>query len=575
MQKLGVFILSITLILGAFLPNAKVIAANQSITITADSVNVHEGPGLSYPLVAQVKKGDVYPVLNEDNNWSKLQLANGKVGWVANWLLSKNTSNTGSTSSATTNTSQLRVRSGPGTSFQINGYLMKGQKVDILDQNENWTKISTSFGDGWVSSEFLDTQEIPIKNSNSTTTVTTGTVTGDSVNVRSNPSTSSTILGKLSRGNSVKILSIQNSWFEINFSNRNVWVSSQYITINQKRQSSPSQSGVVGTVTADGLHIRSSASLNSSVVGTVNKGQTFTILEEKNNWDRVEYKSGSFGWIGGWFLDKTVQKTSPSSDQTINGSNVIILQNGTNIRKSASLQSDVVLRANEGDTFPIIKVANQWYEIKLKNGLIGYIAGWIVSINGTAPRIEKPGVENYFKNKTIVLDPGHGGQDSGTTGFGGTQEKDLTLRTATLLYDKLKSSGANVILTRNNDTYISLPDRVSASIFNNADAFISLHYDSDTDRSVRGTTGYYYYSYQKQLANTLHSSLVSQTRFNDRGIRFGDFHVIRENSQKATLLELGYLSNPEEEMTMNTGLFQESAATGIYNGLAHFFMENK
>ena len=62
-------------------------------------------------------------------------------------------------------------------------------------------------------------------------------------------------------------------------------------------------------------------------------------------------------------------------------------------------------------------------------------------------------------------------------------------------------------------------------------------------------------------------------KIKSRGVRFGDFHVIRENSQKAVLMELGYLSNPEEEMTLNSGAFQENAATGIYNGLARYFKE--
>ncbi len=61
----------------------------------------------------------------------------------------------------------------------------------------------------------------------------------------------------------------------------------------------------------------------------------------------------------------------------------------------------------------------------------------------------------------MFLIPGHGGVDNGTTGAGGTFEKELTLRTAKLLYDKLKAAGANVYLTRANDTYISLPSRVS------------------------------------------------------------------------------------------------------------------
>ena len=73
---------------------------------------------------------------------------------------------------------------------------------------------------------------------------------------------------------------------------------------------------------------------------------------------------------------------------------------------------------------------------KLKNGTTGYIAGWIVSINGSAPQIERPGAESYLKNKTIVIDPGHGGHDNGTTGSEGHLEKELTLRTAKSCYMK-------------------------------------------------------------------------------------------------------------------------------------------
>ncbi len=84
---------------------------------------------------------------------------------------------------------------------------------------------------------------------------------------------------------------------------------------------------------------------------------------------------------------------------------ITILQDGSNIRKEPNVQSDVVARANEGDKFKVSNVQNDWYEIELKNGAKGYVAGWIVSINGNAPGAEKQGVQNYLKNKTIVLDP--------------------------------------------------------------------------------------------------------------------------------------------------------------------------
>lgn len=509
-KRFSLLLLSIILISGVFLPQGKSSAAAGSITISTNFVNVRGGPGLSYPLVKIAKRGEKYSIVKENNDWTQIQLSFGKTGWVVNWLVTK-------------------------------------------DEEPKTVAPSSSA-------------------SNQTSA---GVVNGDTLNVRSEPSSSSPVIGKLINGTAVTIFTKQNSWLEIGFSNLKGWVNSEFIdsqTGPTKDIPKKESNSVNGTVTANSLSVRSSSSLNSTIVGTVNMGQTFTILEEHNNWAKIEYKSGSFGWIAGWYLEKTTA-VSPSG-QAVKESTVTILHNGTNIRTGPNVQSAVALRANAGDTFSVIRIVNDWYELKLENGEIGYAAGWIVSINGTNAQIEKSGPKEYLKNKTIVLDPGHGGADNGTTGVTGTLEKELTLRTAQLLYDKLSAAGAHVYLTRNNDSYLPLPSRVNAASSINADAFISLHYDSNLDRSIRGMTGYYYYPYQKSLADTLFASTIGQTKLNSRGVRFGDFHVIRENSQKAVLMELGYLSNPQEEITLNSSTFQENAASGLFDGLARYFKVN-
>ncbi|MFF2447678.1 SH3 domain-containing protein [Neobacillus sp. NPDC058068] len=587
-KKFNLLLVSIILIFGAFLPQGKSIAATGSITISTDTVNVRGGPGLSYPLVKIAKRGEKYSIVSEKDDWIEIQLSFGKTGWVVNWLVSKeNAATTVSTAqasgskstSAAAITDQLRVRSGPGTSFPIVGFLNKGQQVTVLDQNENWCKISSSSTEGWVTRDFLEYKTVKQENTPATPpakTVTSGVVIGDTLNVRKEPSSSSTLVGKLTKGTTVTIYSKQNNWLEVGFSTLRGWVSAEFIDTSASSQAldtaKKQSSGMNGTVTAGSLSVRSGASLDSGIIGSVSLGQSFTILEEYNNWAKIEFKSGSFGWVAGWYLEKSAAKTN--TGQAVKENKVTILQNGTNIRKGPNVQSDVVERANAGDTFSVQSLANDWYEVKLKNGKTGFVAGWIVSTNGTNPQIVKSGAEGYLKNKTIVLDPGHGGGDNGATGAAGTLEKELTLRTAQLLYDKLRAAGANVYLTRNNDSFLPLPSRVNTARTYHADAFISLHYDSNLDRSVRGMTGYYYHSYQKSLADTLYASTVGQTKLKNRGVRFGDFHVVRENSQKAVLMELGYLSNPEEEMTLKSSGFQESAASGLYDGLARYFKSN-
>jgi N-acetylmuramoyl-L-alanine amidase len=567
-----------TVIFGVFLPQDIGVAANGTVTIAEVTVNVRNGPSLSYQLVKQVKKGEKFTIIKEQGDWIQIQLSAAKTGWVANWVVTKTTNGTTTTSSsnsnkmsAEANTSQLRVRTGPGTNFRIIEYLNKGQAVSVIDENENWVKISAGFGEGWVAREYLDFNNKSTNTSNSENnnkSIGTGIVT-DTLNVRDEPSSTGKVIGKLAKGTSITIYSKKNNWIEMKYANQSAWVSADYVHMGTESQQTDSTNGIIGKVTASNLSVRSDSSLNSDIIGSITKGQKFTILEEKNNWYKIEFKPGKTGWAAGWYFNKDKENTT----ELVKDSKVTILHNGTNIRKDPTVQSNVIQRANEGESFPISNVANDWYEITLPNGTKGFIAGWLVTTNGTGPGIDKQGAESYLRSKTIVIDPGHGGIDTGATGAGGTLEKELTLRTAKLLSDKLKAAGANVFLTRSNDTFLPLPSRVRLASVHQSDAFISLHYDSNLERSVRGMTGYYYHSYQKKLTEYVYNSTNAQTRLKSRGVRSGDYHVIRENKRQAVLMELGYLSNSAEEMTLTSGQFQENAATGLYNGLARYFKE--
>jgi N-acetylmuramoyl-L-alanine amidase len=565
--------------------------AETSVTIAIDVLNVREGPGLNYRVVKQVKKGDSFELVKEENEWLQVKLSNNQLGWVANWLVQKEkkeiieaTSNKKSVGQITVN--GLRVRNGPGLNFQTIGHLNKGNQVNINEMNENWIKVSTKSMEGWISSEFVNitSGQAPEKPTADPSQISkTATIKVDSLNVRSDASLQSSVIGKLQKGEKIEVVTSTKDWVQFIFRGQKAWISSQFVQFDTKPPTNESNknenppnalSGIVGIVTANALNIRSDADLSGEIVGSVTKGKSFVILEEVNNWSKIEFSPKQYGWVNTWYLDKTVPKTNPPQSQEVKESLITILHDGSNIRSGPTVSTSVILRAYEGDQFPVKSMKGDWYEIALKDGSTGYIAGWIVSVSGSAPQVEKPGAEAHLKNKTIILDPGHGGGDNGTTGARGTLEKELTLRTANLLYDKLRASGANVILTRTNDSYFSLRSRVSTANYHRADAFISIHYDSILDRSVRGMTTYYYHSFQRPLAEAVHSSTIGQTKLKDRRARFGDYHVLRETNQKAILLELGYLSNPAEETTVTSPQYQETAATGIFNGLAKYFKSN-
>lgn len=329
----------------------------------------------------------------------------------------------------------------------------------------------------------------------------------------------------------------------------------------------------MGTVTVEteDLNVRSGPGLHYDIVSTLNKGEQYRMIEKEKDWIQIQLKDEKLGWVADYLV--TIDREADESTTTFNPATLRILHNGTNIRQNPSTQDVILERANEGDTYEAIQLKDDWYQIKLSNGDTGYVASWIVSEIGSdsSTRREQRARRDSLKRKTIVIDPGHGGEDGGTVGKNGTLEKRLTLQTATYLREKLESAGANVIVTRDNDFYLTLTSRVETGYDKNADAFISLHFDSSKDHSVRGLTTYFYHSWQKELAVELHAAAVDQTKQEDRGVRFGDYYVIRENNKKAVLIELGYLSNPSEELLVRSDEYQKSAATGIYEGLERYF----
>lgn len=573
MRKFSIILLCLTLLL-SLQPIVKPSAAGDTAMIITDSLNVREGPGLSYKVMKKAQEGESFPLVKEDGDWIQVEISSGKYGWVASWLVSKKQLNNGnvvSSQNGKITTNNLRLRSGAGTNFEVLGALNKGDKVQIINTKDNWYEVKTTFGKGWVSKDYVQLEE------GQTAAQKLGEISATSLNVRSSPSEQSKIVGKLSKGKQITILSEQNGWMEITFNNQKAWISSEFVKnisepkeqVETKAPTKPS--GATGTVTVASLNVRDSGSLDGKVIGTIRKGENYKILEEGNNWSKIELQSGKFGWVASWYLEKSKSSDSTSSSNNTINNKVTITNDGTNIRSEPSLNSQVIERANSGTTYEVVTLKNDWYEVRLSNGKSGFVAGWIVSGNGKTSQVDNPVATPGLKGKKIMVDPGHGGKDNGTTGAKGTLEKHLTLKTGQLLYNKLKARGANVTLTRSNDQYHSLGTRVSMSHYQNVDAFISIHYDSVNNQSVRGITSYFYHTNQRELASTVHQSIINQTGMNDRGFRFGDYHVIRENRQKAILLELGYLSNPTEELLLNTSQYQEQVTNGILKGLSDYF----
>lgn len=190
-----------------------------------------------------------------------------------------------------------------------------------------------------------------------------------------------------------------------------------------------------------------------------------------------------------------------------------------------------------------------------------------------------------LKGRKIVLDPGHGGSDSGAIGPTGVMEKSVTLRIANELKRLLVKEGAEVYMTRNADIEVSkkrakatdieeLQARCDVANEKKADIFVSIHMDSFTSSAARGTTGYYYSLGDKrsrQLADKIRAGIIDQIGTQSRGTQSCNFYVVKHTDMPATLVEVAFISNETEEKLMDSEEGIRKAAQGIADGIADYF----
>ncbi len=214
--------------------------------------------------------------------------------------------------------------------------------------------------------------------------------------------------------------------------------------------------------------------------------------------------------------------------------------------------------------------------------------------------------------RTIMIDPGHGGKDPGAIGPGKVYEKDVNLRFALILGKMLEQEGFKVLYTREKDTFIPLEDRTAQANLKNADLFISVHCNAIHLPSLSGLETYYLdlatskdavrvaarenavsarsisdlqviltdlmlnskLKESKDLAKSVHSRVVSSVRqkhkVRDHGVRSAPFYVLMGAKMPAILLELGYLTNPEEAKRLQSDDYLKLLAAGVVKGVAAY-----
>jgi len=231
-------------------------------------------------------------------------------------------------------------------------------------------------------------------------------------------------------------------------------------------------------------------------------------------------------------------------------------------------------------------------------------------------RKEQPVASERLK---IVLDPGHGGKDPGAIGVGGVQEKDVVLAIALQLRDQLWAwPGVDVVLTRDHDVFLSLEERTALANAERADLFVSIHANASPNSSSSGIETYYLNNTNDRatlrlaamengvasvtgrprrdrdvslllssliqnykvpesaaLADSVQQRVVTSVaarwpRVVDLGVKQGPFYVLVGAGMPCILVEVSFVTNPEEGARLAQAVYQEAIATGVLRGIRYF-----
>ncbi|MGR3741739.1 N-acetylmuramoyl-L-alanine amidase [Companilactobacillus sp. DQM5] len=412
--------------------------------------------------------------------------------------------------------------------------------------------------------------------------LSTVTVKANTVNVRVGPGLSYNSLTQVKKGDKLTVIDKKNSWWQVRLSGDKVgWVASWLLNNTEVSSSS----NHIGVITESGANVYTTDNTSSKILGTIQPSQKVNVVFQEEGWNQILY-GNTVGWVQNDNIETTGKvagtinkpQSNPNSNNNTghklkedNIKSVTTVENDTKLRSIADTSGEVLETLPANQTLTFISQQGDWYKVKTKSGTTGWIANWLVTISDSNKPV-KVNASN-LSEATIVLDAGHGGKDVGAETINGkNHEADYTLKVIKKIKDKLEQSGANVILTRDSNNTVSLGTRTRLSNQKNADAFISVHFDSsDTNNSASGITTYYYEkSKDYKLAKSLDSNLNNLT-LNNRGTDFGNFYVLRENNRPSVLLELGYINSDNDFKQISSNKYQTQVANDVYQGLVDYF----
>jgi N-acetylmuramoyl-L-alanine amidase len=433
---------------------------------------------------------------------------------------------------------------------------------------------------------------IVFSNPGASSAATTTYKTTDSLNVRIGPGVKYSKVATLKKGTVVTKVKSSGNWMQVKYNTSKVgWVNAKYLkAVTTVTATAPAKTTYYYVTEPTGLNLRASYSTSAAKLGvTVPYGTKVKIKKvAKNGWIQVTY-SGKTGWMSadevyGFKSTTNITFTAAAPAETT----YVLVHDDMNVRSLPSTVAPKLGTVTTGYVAKILRISSSnWAEVQYSDSQKGWIS---LKTSDTSTTTEEPEevsapVEGSLAGLKIVVDAGHGGTDPGAVGKdlnGNTiNEATLALKSAQVLKAKIESVGGTVYMTRSGTGALSsnkttdLGLRAKEAAKRGANAFISIHYNSATS-TAQGVETLYYQSTSKAFAQTIHENMVEAIQeeypsVKDRKTKYQNVMVLRENSVFATLVELGFMSNPTELSRVNTDKYRQTVAEGITNGIIEFY----
>ncbi|WP_018709198.1 SH3 domain-containing protein, partial [Siminovitchia fordii] len=391
------------------------------------SLNVRDKASTQGKVVSKLSSGTAVSVISESNGWARVK-ANGKTGYVSSQYLSS------SKPSASTGTpkpsvkpvtkyvkvdsgSSLNVRDKASTQGKVISKLSSGTAVSVISESNGWAKVQANGKTGYVSSQYL---------SSSKPSTSTGTPkppanpvtkyvkvdSGSSLNVRDKASTQGKVIGKLSSGTAVSVISESNGWARVKANGITGYVSAEFLSASASSSKpsteKPSKTKIkyVNVNPGSILNMRSTASTNGRIVDRLTRGTAVTVESEANGWAKVKV-NGKTGYVNSEFLSVSnadSEAAKPKTKYIVNSS-----LSGVTMYKSPSTNASKIINIAAGVAVEVYSEEGGWAKVKAY-GSEGYIQSkFLFDTKPESKPESKPGSQPEDPTnqiKYVVVDPG-------------------------------------------------------------------------------------------------------------------------------------------------------------------------